>query len=91
MNVHLIRSEELDQEAYWNVLDLLRQFPGELKFLPCEDPVVPKDVDTIVWKDDEEFDKKNKLTCSKSKQSFFERKFCQSNFSAEKSDRIFLC
>ena len=69
MNVHLIRSEELDQETYWNVLDMLRQFPGELKFIACEDPVVPKDVDTVVWKDDEEFDKKNKLRFSKSEQS----------------------
>jgi hypothetical protein len=36
MNVHLLRSPELDTDTYRNVLQLLQQFQGPMHFIACE-------------------------------------------------------
>lgn len=36
MNVHLVRSSEYNAEEFWKVLELLRQYPGPLKFITTE-------------------------------------------------------
>jgi hypothetical protein len=40
MNIHLLPSPELNKETYRNVLNLLQQFRGPLKFLECEQDVL---------------------------------------------------
>jgi hypothetical protein len=36
MNIHLLKSPELNEQTYRNVLQLLQQFQGPFKFLECE-------------------------------------------------------
>lgn len=40
MNIHLLPSPELNKETYTNVLNLLQQFPGPLKFRECKQDVL---------------------------------------------------
>ena len=40
MNIHLLRSPELNQETYRNVLHLLQQFRGPMHFLECEEEIL---------------------------------------------------
>jgi hypothetical protein len=37
MNIHLLRSPELKEETYRNVLHLLQQFQGPMHFIACEE------------------------------------------------------
>ena len=39
MVVHLIRSEEYSAENFWQVVDLLKKFPGPLQFRTREQPI----------------------------------------------------
>lgn len=39
MNIHLLRSSEYSPEQYWDVLTLLRSFPGPMEFITTETPV----------------------------------------------------
>jgi|LauGreDrversion4_2_1035121.scaffolds.fasta_scaffold13110_6 hypothetical protein len=59
MNVHLLRSPELNQETYQNVLHLLQQYNGPISFIACEDDVIEFDneVEIKVWKGKKEFEK----------------------------------
>ena len=58
MNVHLLRSKELDQQTYWNVLHLLRQFQGPLVFIESEDETEPVETSYHVIKDEDSFKEK---------------------------------
>jgi hypothetical protein len=40
MNIHLLRSPELNEETYRNVLNLLQQFRGPINFLECEQEIL---------------------------------------------------
>lgn len=59
MNIHLLRSPELKEETYRNVLHLLQQFRGPLNFLECEEDILQYDIDDEdrTWKSKEDFEK----------------------------------
>lgn len=59
MNVHLLRSPELNKETYLNVLYLLQQFNGPIRFIACEDDVIEFDNETEIrtWSDKKEFER----------------------------------
>ena len=59
MNIHLLRSPELKEETYRNVLHLLQQFRGPLNFLECEEDILQYDTDDEdrTWKSKEDFEK----------------------------------
>ena len=59
MNIHLIRSPELKEETYRNVLNLLQQFRGPMHFLECEEEVLQysPDEEERVWENSKKFEK----------------------------------
>jgi hypothetical protein len=58
MIVHLIRSEEYPAENFWQVVDLLKKFPGPLQFRTREQPIVLNDSEIHSEKfDSEKFEK----------------------------------
>lgn len=59
MNVHLLRSPELNKETYLNVLYLLQQFNGPIRFIACEDDVIEFDNETEIrtWNNKKDFEK----------------------------------
>ncbi len=63
MNVHLLRSPELNKETYLNVLYLLQQFNGPIQFIACEDDVIEFDNETEIrtWNNKKEFEKAQKI------------------------------
>jgi hypothetical protein len=45
MNIHLFRSDEVDPERFFHVVDYLAQFPGPVKFITHEQPaLIPDDL-----------------------------------------------
>lgn len=57
MNIHLLRSPELNHETYRNVLHLLQQFRGPMKFIECEEEVLRyTDDGEVTWVDKESFE-----------------------------------
>ena len=61
MNIHLLRSPELNEETYRNVLHLLQQFRGPLHFQECEEEVLSKDYEEEEreWLNQMDFEKLN--------------------------------
>ena len=59
MNIHLLRSSELNEETYRNVLHLLQQFRGPLHFLECEEEVLIYNPDgkEREWENENDFNK----------------------------------
>lgn len=59
MNIYLLRSPELKEETYRNVLHLLQQFRGPLNFLECEEEILQNisDGEEIEYKTKEDFEK----------------------------------
>lgn len=59
MNVHLLRSPELNKETYLNVLYLLQQFNGPIRFIACEDDVIEFDNETEIrtWNNKKDFER----------------------------------
>ena len=59
MNVHLLRSPELNKETYLNVLYLLQQYNGPIRFIACEDDIIQFDNETEIrtWNDKKEFER----------------------------------
>ena len=56
MKIHLVRSPELKKETFHNVVNILHQYPGPLKFLAIEDGgIVPSSIQTRTWDNDEDF------------------------------------
>lgn len=45
MNIHLIRSSEFETDRFWEVVDLLRNFPGPMQFKTQEEPLIMNDED----------------------------------------------
>jgi hypothetical protein len=62
MNVHLLRSNELNKETYLNVLYLLQQFNGPIRFIACEDDIIEFDNETEIrtWNNKKDFEKAQK-------------------------------
>lgn len=57
MNLHLLRSPELKQETYRNVLHLLQQFRGPINFIACEEEILEyTDDDEVEWGNKEDFE-----------------------------------
>jgi len=57
MNLHLLRSPELKQETYRNVLHLLQQFRGPINFLACEDEILEyTEDDEVEWLNKKDFE-----------------------------------
>jgi hypothetical protein len=63
MNVHLLRSPELDKETYRNVLQLLQQFPGPMHFIASEENLsdFSTEEENRTWDNREDFEKLKKL------------------------------
>lgn len=59
MNIHLLRSPELKEETYRNVLHLLQQFRGPINFLECEEEILQYNSagEEIEYKTKEDFEK----------------------------------
>ena len=59
MNIHLLRSPELEEETYRNVLHLLQQFRGPLNFLECEEDILQYDTDDEdrTWSSKDDFER----------------------------------
>jgi hypothetical protein len=55
MKVHLLRSQELNIEKYLNVLNLLNQFSGPIRFLPGESEIEISTLMSRVWENEEDF------------------------------------
>ncbi len=64
MNIHLVRSIELDETVYWDVVHLLQQHPGPLRFLSTEEPIEIMDVNERMVEDEEGFTTKHKVVFS---------------------------
>ena len=62
MKVHLLRSKELNIETYLNVLNLLNQFSGPIRFLPGESEVEISTLMSRIWEKEEDFEKKVDLS-----------------------------
>ena len=59
MKIHLVRSPELKIETFHNVVNILHQYPGPLKFLAIEDGgIIPSSSQTRTWDNDEDFKRK---------------------------------
>ncbi|RAR73858.1 hypothetical protein [Flavobacterium aciduliphilum] len=58
MNVHLIRSVELDKGTFNNVLNLLQQFPGPFKFLANQEDLLDYSKEETIkkWEDKKGFE-----------------------------------
>ena len=63
MNIHLLRSSELDLETYRNVLQLLQQFQGPMHFIPSEDNLSDFSAEekNRTWDSREDFEKLKKI------------------------------
>ena len=59
MNIHLLRSPELKEETYRNVLHLLQQFQGPMRFIACEEDYTEFDdvTEERIWHHKEDFEK----------------------------------
>ena len=66
MNVHLLRSPELNSETYQNVLQLLQQYNGPMSFIACEEEIIESDneIETRVWSDKNDFEKSKEIPIS---------------------------
>lgn len=63
MNVHLLRSPELEKETYRNVLQLLQQFQGPMHFIACEEDLLEfsNEEENRIWESKQDFEKLNKI------------------------------
>lgn len=59
MNVHLLRSPELKEETYRNVLHLLQQFQGPMCFIACEEDLIEFNTEESnrIWDRKEDFER----------------------------------
>ena len=73
MNVHLLRSPELDLETYRNVLQLLQQFQGPMHFIASEDNLSDfgAEEENRTWDNREDFEKLKKIITRESKSRYF--------------------
>ncbi|MFN5070266.1 MAG: hypothetical protein ACK5FC_10310 [Bacteroidota bacterium] len=62
INVHLIRSNEFNKDRYWEILNLLRKYPGVMQFKTQEDALYMQD-DEIIHRsvDDDTFNRQYSL------------------------------
>lgn len=62
MNIHVLRSPELKEETYRNVLQLLQQFQGPIHFLACEEDLFQynEEEESRIWERKEDFEKLKK-------------------------------
>ena len=58
MNVHLLRSPELKEETFTNVLYLLQQFQGPIHFLACEEELFQYNDEEVnrIWENTKDFE-----------------------------------
>ena len=58
MNVHLLRSPELKEETFRNVLHLLQQFQGPIHFLACEEELFQYNDEEVnkIWENTKDFE-----------------------------------
>jgi hypothetical protein len=59
MNIHLLRSPELERDTYRNVLQLLQQFQGPMHFIECEEDLFQynNEEENRIWESKEDFEK----------------------------------
>ena len=59
MKIHLLRSPELSKETYRNVLHLLQQFQGPMRFIACEEDYTEFDdaTEERIWHRKKDFEK----------------------------------
>lgn len=79
MNVHLLRSPELSEETYRNVLQLLQQFRGPLHFIECEEEVLiyNSEVEEREWANRKDFEKLKELKLPSINYASFEENYIE--------------
>lgn len=56
MKIHLVRSPELKTETFINVVNVLHQYPGPIKFIAIEEGgIIPSTAQTQTWDNEEDF------------------------------------
>jgi hypothetical protein len=61
MNVHLLKSPELNEDTYRDVVLVLRQYPGPIRFIESELGIMDAEPKEHVWGDEKEFDTKEQV------------------------------
>lgn len=66
MNIHLLRSPELQEETYRNVLHLLQRFRGPFNFLECEEEILQfaEYEEEVEWEDRKVFETSKEMPAS---------------------------
>jgi hypothetical protein len=58
MNVHLLKSPELDDDTYRDIVLVLRQYPGPIRFIESELGIMDAEPKEHYWEDEKKFNKK---------------------------------
>lgn len=61
MNVHLLRSPELNEDTYRDVVLVLRQYPGPIRFIESELGIMDAEPKDHYWEDEKKFDLKGNV------------------------------
>lgn len=62
MNIHLLRSPELKEETYRNVLHVLQRFRGPMNFIASEEEILlDSESEEVIWKNKEDFERKEDM------------------------------
>ena len=59
MNVHLLKSPELSEDTYRDVVHVLRQYPGPIRFIESELGIMDAEPKDHYWDDEKKFDTKD--------------------------------
>jgi hypothetical protein len=65
MNVHLLKSPELSEDTYRDVVLVLRQYPGPIRFVESELGIMDAEPKDHYWEDEKKFDTKGHVVFSK--------------------------
>jgi hypothetical protein len=66
MNVHLLKSPELSDDTYRDVVLVLRQYPGPIRFIESELGIMDAEPKEQHWEDEKKFDSKSPVEFQKS-------------------------
>jgi hypothetical protein len=61
MNVHLLKSPELSEDTYRDVVHVLRQYPGPIRFIESELGIMDAEPKDHYWQDEKKFDTKDNV------------------------------
>ena len=61
MNVHLLKSPELNEDTYRDIVLVLRQYPGPIRFIESELGIMDAEPKEHFWEDEKKFDAKGRV------------------------------